>query len=179
MENLKDIKNKLVVLNESMNFIVINNVKNFKTDVDIDINSIKNSNIKRFIWITRKNGTNLLIEDYIKVINSEENIIFHTRMAERGITGIYRLTISHKENDNIYGYLEVLNKRNYLKEVINAQKYFNTIEVEVVKNDGTKIVKQSEFTEGYIGRMLRKLKLQYADIKKINILGYKKLNINV
>ena len=53
---------KIINLNEAMKNRVNRNVKHYKNDLLIDFDAIKKkykNNDSKFIWITRRNGTNL------------------------------------------------------------------------------------------------------------------------
>ena len=169
---------KPIVLNKEMEQLVDKYVVNYKTDLDMDFELIKrnkNTNNRKnknqtFIWFLRENGTVLMIEDFINVKNSPENILFNYWKNEP--IKAYRLTITKACKKNIYGCIESINKKKYIDKILNSEKVCSNIEFELVKKDKSTIILNETFDDYFYIKALNKNNIQTKDILSSNCIRY-------
>lgn len=77
----------------SMNQIVDKDVKDNKEDVTVDLKVLLTSSARKFIWIIRPTGTNIVNEEFIKFSDTEENATFNYLMSYSDIVNCYRISV--------------------------------------------------------------------------------------
>ena len=104
---------KIINLNEGMQNRVNRNVKHYKNDLLIDFDTIKKkykNNATRFVWITRKNGTNLGLYNDVSINDTETNITVEFYLKNDESTSFYDINIDSIKDGIIYGSIEKISK---------------------------------------------------------------------
>ena len=104
---------KKINLNEAMRNRVNRNVKHYKKDVLIDLDVLKKkqkSNAVRFIWITRKNGTNLGLYNDVSIKDTESRTIIEFYLKNDNSSSFYEVNVDTIKNDIIYGDIKKISK---------------------------------------------------------------------
>lgn len=159
-----------------MKDVIDKDLKAYKEDINYDIDILRKGFIANkkqptsYIWFTRESGTVIMREKFIKVKNSNENVSFN---YWKGSTiHCFRITIEKITPKNIFGSIEKVNLKKYLKDVeLNTEEYSKVL-VNVKTIDDKEIENQYDFKENYFYSILNKEKLQTENVKSFRILNF-------
>lgn len=148
----------------------------YKEDVNYDLEILRNGFIENkkqpvsYIWFTRKSGTAIMKEKFIKVKNSNENISFN---YWKGSTiNSFRITIEKVTPKNIFGRIEKINLKKYEEDVkINTTEYERAL-VKIETVDDKVIENEYDFKDNYFYDILNKEKLEVEKVKSFKILNF-------
>ena len=104
---------KIINLNEAMKNRVNRNVKHYKNDLLIDFDVLKKkykSNATRFVWITRRNGTNLGLYNDVSINDTESRTIIEFYLENDNSASFYEVNVDSIKNDIIYGDIKKISK---------------------------------------------------------------------
>lgn len=148
----------------------------YKEDINYDVEILRNGFIENkkqpisYIWFTRRSGTAIMKEKFIKVKNSNENVSFN---YWKGSTiHCFRIIIEKITPKNIFGSIEKINLNKYEKDVeLHTEEYEKAlIKIETV--DGKVIENEYDFKENYFYDVLNKEKLPTEKVKHFKILNF-------
>lgn len=164
------------VINRELKDIVDREVSNYKSDLDLDFKDIKEdfklrgNNSKNYIFFTRQSGTVLMREEFITVLNSNENIDF--KYWVDSAINCYRINVTKACPVNIYGTVEKINLDKYKKTVYNNEKKPKAVLVRVETKAGKIIKNEYVYSNNCYRDILSIERLSSDDILAFNYLNY-------
>lgn len=161
-----------ILLNTVMEELVNDNVKHYKSDFSLDMEALRlnSKEHKSYIWFLRESGTNLMIEKFINVINTNHNHTFNYYKDKDIIP--FRIVITKACPKNMYGYIERINLKHYIKKEKPLDKEYKFAHIRLTLNDKTKKELKIPFTEKCYYEALSILELDNEKVQRFEYLAF-------
>lgn len=109
-----------------------------RTIYSINVEYVQNDNLnEKYIWLLRKNGTNLLVKSRVYIENSSEREVFDYYVDNTDIVSIYEVVVNRiDKDDNIFGTITKISLREFRKEVMKNTKKLSKVVSKVYLESG-------------------------------------------
>lgn len=140
----------------------------YKNDIKVDIELLldRNKLSDTFVWVVRDTGTHLYEEDklFIEEDGSKDDYLYFKDYQAL----VFKITVTKRGRKNVYGSMELLDRKKFTSRVENERKSFKNVHFKVLLNDGS--IKEVDLPAGdetTFYTLCEELKVQKDDIKKI------------